>query len=189
MKKSVLVTFLLLSGAVVFGQTWSLDKAHSKLGFSVTHLMVSTVDGSFKTVDAKITSSKADFSDAAFELTADVNTIDTDNEQRDGHLKNPDYFDAAKFPTLTFKSTSIKKVADKKYKLTGNLTLHGVTKPVTLDLTLGGTGEHPYTKKTIAGFKATGTLKRSDFGIGAGTPGTVVSDEVELTANGEFSKD
>lgn len=189
MKKSVLVTFLLLSGVVVFGQTWTLDKAHSKLGFSITHLLVSTVDGSFKSVDAKITSSKADFTDATFELTADVNTIDTDNEQRDGHLKGADFFDAAKFPSLTFKSTSIKKVAEKKYKLVGDLTLHGVTKSVTLDLTLGGTGVHPYSKKTIAGFKATGTLKRSDFGIGAATPGTVVSDEVELTANGEFSKD
>ena len=126
---------------------------------------------------------------AYYPLTADVNTIDTDNEQRDGHLKNADFFDAAKFPSLTFKSTSIKKVADKKFKLVGDLTLHGVTKSVTLDLTLGGTGVHPYTKKTIAGFKATGTLKRSDFGIGAGTPSSAVSDEVELTANGEFSKD
>src|SRR5262245_16483186 len=149
MKKAVLI--ILLFAVVMAGQaqTWTVDKAHSKLGFSITHLMVSNVEGSFKSFDAKITSSREDFSDAIIELTADVNSIDTDNEGRDKHLKSPDYFDAATFATATFRSTSFSKVADKKYKLIGDLTLHGITKPVELDVTLNGTAIHPYTKKTI----------------------------------------
>jgi polyisoprenoid-binding protein YceI len=189
MKKTVLAVLFLMSGAVVFGQNWSLDKSHSKLGFGITHLMVSSVEGSFKSFDAKIVSSKEDFSDAVVELTADVNSIDTDNEQRDNHLKNPDYFDAAKYPALTFKSKSFKKVADKKYKVAGDLTLHGVTKPVELEVTLNGTAVHPYNKKTIAGFKATGVLKRSDFAIAPSTPAAALSDEVSITANAEFVKE
>jgi polyisoprenoid-binding protein YceI len=173
---------------VVFCQTWSLDKAHAKLGFSVKHLLISNVEGNFKSFDAKITSSKDDFSDAIIELTADINSIDTDNDQRDTHLKGADFFDAANHGTLSFKSRSFKKVADKKYKLTGDLTLHGITKPVELDVTFNGTVEHPYTKKTIAGFNVTGILKRSDFTIGGATPGAVVSDEVAINTNVEFIK-
>jgi len=190
MKRILIALAMILSAAVVgFGQTWSLDKAHAKLGFGVTHLLVSSVEGSFKTFDAKITSSKDDFSDAVVELTADATSVYTDNEKRDEHLKSPDFFEVAKYPTLTFKSTSFKKVADKKYKVLGDLTLHGVTKPVELDVTLNGTAVHPYTKKTIAGFKVSGTLKRSDFGVGKGTPGGVVSDEVALSTNAEFIKE
>jgi polyisoprenoid-binding protein YceI len=189
MKRNVSVVVLLVLASSSFAQKWTLDQAHSKLGFSITHLMVSSVDGNFKSFDAIISSSKDDFSDASVELTADVNTIDTDNEKRDAHLKAPDFFDANKFPTLTFKSATFKKVADKKYKVTGNLTLHGVTKPVELDVTFNGTAVHPYTKKTIAGFKVTGTIKRSDFVVGSDTPGAVVSDEVAIEANAEFVKE
>jgi polyisoprenoid-binding protein YceI len=189
MKKNVLLLAALLVSATTFAQTWSLDKAHSKVGFSVTHLMISTVDGSFKSVDAKITSSKEDFSDAVIELTAETNSVNTDNEKRDGHLQSPDFFDAAKYPTITFKSKSFKKTGDKKYKLTGDLTLHGVTKLVELDVVLGGVAVHPYTKKSIAGFKITGTIKRSDFGVGSGTPTSVVGDEVVIAAATEFAKD
>jgi polyisoprenoid-binding protein YceI len=189
MKRNVLVVVLLVLASSSFAQKWTLDQAHSKLGFSITHLMVSSVDGNFKSFDASISSSKDDFSDASVELTADVNTIDTDNEKRDAHLKAADFFDASKFPTLTFKSSTFKKVADKKYKMTGNLTLHGVTKPVELDVTFNGTAVHPYTKKTIAGFKVTGTIKRSDFVVGSDTPGAVVSDEVAIEANAEFVKE
>jgi len=190
MKKNIVFFFLLLSGSLStsFGQTWSLDKSHAKLGFSVTHLMVSNVEGNFKSFDAKITSAQDDFSNAVIELSADINSIDTDDSQRDGHLMSPDFFDVAKFSTLTFKSTSFKKVADKKYKMEGNLTMHGVTKKVELDVTFNGTAIHPYTKKTIAGFKVSGIIKRSDFAIGATVPGAVVSDEVEISTNAEFVK-
>ena len=168
--------------------TWTLDKTHAKLGFSITHLMISDVEGSFKKFEAKITSSKEDFSDATVELTADVNSIDTDNEQRDEHVKSTDYFDAAKYPTLTFKSKTFKKTGDKKYVVTGDLTLRGVTKTVSLDATGGINAVHPYTKKTITGFKVTGKFKRSDFGIAPSVTTAMLSDEVILNANVEFEK-
>lgn len=187
-KVNILLTLLFVAGST-FAQTWSLDKAHAKLGFGVTHLLISEVEGSFKVFDAKITASKEDLSDAVFELTAQTNSINTDVENRDKHLKSPDFFDVEKFPTLTFKSTSFKKVEDKKYKLVGDLTMHGVTKSIELDVILNGPAVHPYNKKTIVGFKVTGTIKRTDFGVGAGTPGAVVSDEVHINTNGEFSKD
>lgn len=189
MKKSILVLSLLLATVSTFAQTWSLDKAHAKLGFEVTHLMVSSVEGSFKTFDVKVTSPKEEFADAIVELSADANSIYTDNDKRDEHLRSADFFETAKYPTLTFKSTSFTKTGDKKYTLVGDLTLHGVTKPVTLEATLNGTAVHPYTKKTIAGFKVTGTIKRSDFAVGKGTPAAVVSDEVRLNANLELVKD
>jgi len=179
-----ILAMLLVIGSTFAQTTWTVDKAHSKLGFSITHMMISEVDGLFKTFDAKITSSKEDFSDAVVELTADVNTIDTDNEGRDGHLKSADFFDAAKFPSLSFKSTSFTKVADKKYKVAGDLTLHGVTKAVELEATLGGTMVDPRSKKTVAGWKVTGTIKRSDFGVGSSGPG--LGDEVTLNAKTEF---
>src|SRR5579859_812891 len=186
-KVNVLIGALLISGAVA-AQSWSLDKAHSKLGFGVTHLLVSEVEGNYNSFDAKITATKDDFSDAVIELSADANTINTNNEGRDKHLKSPDFFDATQFNALTFKSKSFTMVEGKKYKLTGDLTLHGVTKTVTLDVTFNGTAVHPYNKKTIAGFKVSGTIKRSDFGVGNGTPNAVVSDEVAITANTEFVK-
>lgn len=188
MKKVALFLTVLVAASTTFAQTWSLDKSHAKLGFSVTHLLVSDVEGAFKNFDVKVTSSKEDFSDAVIELTADVNSINTENEQRDGHLKSGDFFDASKFPTLTFKSKSLKKVDGKKYKLVGDLTIHGVTKQVTLDVIFNGTAVHPYSKKTVAGFKISGTFNRSDFGIGGSTPGAVVSDEVTLISNVEIIK-
>lgn len=189
MKRLILTPFVLLLVLTAHAQTWTIDKAHSKVGFTVIHLMLSEVDGNFKTFDAKITAAKPDLSDAVFDLTADINSVNTDNERRDGHLKSPDWFDAAKYPTLTFKSTSFKKVEGKKYKATGDLTMHGVTKPVTLDVTMNGpvTNENPRGKQEKAGFKINGMLKRTDFGVGSSSTVTV-SDEIELKANGEFTK-
>ncbi len=188
MKKITLFASAILLALASFAQTWSLDKTHAKLGFGTTHLLVSDVEGNFKSFDAKITSSKEDFSDAVVELTADINSINTDVPDRDNHLKSPDFFDAAKYPTLSFKSKSFTKTEGKNYKLVGDLTLHGVTKTITLDAVYNGSLVHPYNKKTVAGFKAKGTIKRSDFGIGAATPGAVVSDEVTIVANAEFFK-
>ncbi len=189
MKKIFISAITLFAGFSTFAQSYTLDKTHAKLNFTITHLMISDVDGSFKDFSVKLTSAKEDFSDAAVEMTAAVNSIDTDNEQRDTHLKGPDYFDAAKFPTLTFKSKSMKKTGDKKYKLAGDLTIHGVTKQVELDVVYNGSAIHPYTKKTIVGFKITGLIKRTDFGVGAGTPSSILSDEVPLVANVEFVKE
>lgn len=186
MKKINLVAIALLVSFSTFAQKWNVDKAHSKLGFTVTHLLISEVDGNFKTFTASITSAADDFSDAVFELSADVNSINTDNEMRDNDLKSPKFFDAAQFSSLSFKSKSFTKVADKKYKMSGDLTMHGVTKPVTLDVTLAGITEQRGKKK--AGFKITGTIKRSDFSVGT-IPVAVVSDEVEIRAVGEFGKE
>ena len=189
MKKSLLAVALFLQ-ASLFAQTttWKNDKMHSKLTFTATHLLVSDVDGLFKNFDVTITTTKPDFSDAIFELSADVSSINTEIEMRDNDLKSANYFDAATYPKITFKSTSIKPVAQNKYKLTGNLTMHGITKPVTLDLWYRGTTENPMNKKPDAGFKLTGTLKRSDFNIGSNTPSAIVSDEIEIKADGEFEK-
>lgn len=185
MKKTILFFCALTVSLTAFAQsTWTLDKGHSKLAFVVTHLTISEVDGSFKKYDAKITASKEDFSDAVFELSADINSVTTDNEGRDKHLLKADMFDVEKHPTLTFKSTSISKVADKKYKLTGDLTMKGVTKQVTLDLTHIGSTTNRQGKK-LAGFKVSGMVKRTDFGVGA-MPSMVVGEDVELRASGEF---
>ena len=189
MKKSLLAVALFLQ-ASLFAQTttWKNDKMHSKLTFTATHLLVSDVDGLFKNFDVTITTTKPDFSDAVFELSADVSSINTEIEMRDNDLKSANYFDAATYPKITFKSTSIKPIAQNKYKLTGNLTMHGVTKPVTMDLWYRGTTENPMNKQPDAGFKLTGTLKRSDFNIGSNTPSAIVSDEIEIKADGEFGK-
>ena len=188
MKKTLTFIALLFVSAGTFAQSWSLDKGHSKIGFTVTHHLISEVDGNFKKFDAKITSSKDDFSDAVFELTAETASINTENEMRDGHLKGADFFDAAKEPTLTFKSTSFKKVSGNKYKVSGNLTIKGVTKPLTLDLTLTGPLANPNNKKLAVGIKATGTINRKDFGVGTSLASEMVSEEVELRAIGEFQK-
>ena len=188
MKKITLAAAIIFASVTTFAQGWTLDKNHAKLGFTVTHLLISDVDGQFKNFDVKVTATKDDFSDAVIELTADVNSINTDNDYRDNDLKSPKFFDAAKFPTLSFKSTSIKKIDAKNYKLSGNLTMHGVTKAVELDVIYNGTITSPMSKKPVAGFKIKGTVKRSDFDIATSTPNAIVSDEVELNANIELDK-
>ena len=169
--------------------TWTLDKSHTKLGFSVSHLMISETEGSFKKYDATINSkSETDFADASVKLNIDAASIDTDDEQRDAHLKNADFLDVAKYPNITFESTSFKKVEGNKYKVIGKLTMHGVTKEVTLDVTYKGSTVHPYNKKTVAGFKFATTLKRTDFGIATTTPASAVGDEITISGSMEFFK-
>lgn len=190
MKKVTLILLAVAMFSFTAAPTlWKSDKTHSNIKFAITHLMVSEVEGTFKKFDAKITASKEDFSDAVVELTADVNSIDTENADRDTHLKNADFFDAAKYPTLTFKSKTFKKVADKKFEVKGDLTLHGVTKEVTFEATHRGTIEHPMMKKQVAGFKVSGIINRKDFGIGAGYANAMLSDDVAFTANAEFVKE
>lgn len=186
-KLNTLILALLVAGAAT-AQTWTLDKSHAKIGFGITHLLISDVEGSFNSFDIKLTSSKDDFTDAVVEFTADANSVNTNSEDRDKHLRNPDFFDVEKFSTLSFKSSSFTKVEGKKYKLTGDLTLHGVTKTVTLDAIVNGPIIHPFNKKTVAGFKVSGAIKRSDFNFGSKFPGAVLSDEVTINANSEFVK-
>jgi polyisoprenoid-binding protein YceI len=188
MKKIAILISILSISLSTFAQKWNADKAHSKVGFTVTHLMLSEVDGNFKKFDASIMSEKEDFSDAVFEFSADINSVETGNDMRNGHLQKEDMFNVEKFPTISFKSTSITKVDAKKFKLNGNLTMKGVTKPVVLDLVLNGIGKNARTQKPIAGFKLTGTVKRTDFGVG-GMPSAVVSEDIEIRAVGEFGKE
>lgn len=182
----ILAAFVALTAFTTLSGAWKNDDAHSQLGFTIAHLGISDISGTFNDFDATVTASKPDFSDAVIELTANVASIDTRVEARDNHLKSADFFDAAKYPTITFKSTSLKKAGNNKYKLTGNLTLHGVTRPVTLDLNYKGSVENPMSKKPTAGFQVTGTIKRSDFNLGSGFPAPMLSDEVRIKADGEF---
>jgi len=168
-------------------KVWTLDKAHAKVGFGITHMLVSEIDGSFKNFDVKLNAPNEDFSGAEIEFTADVNSIDTANEMRDAHLKKDDFFHADKNPQVTFKSKSFAKVADKKYALNGDLTFNGVTKNVDLDVK-GNVVQHPMKPGTmVAGFKVTGEVKRSDFNFGPNFPSIALSNEVSIIANAEFT--
>jgi polyisoprenoid-binding protein YceI len=189
MKTLLLFFASTLLNVSVYSQKWSLDKSHAKLGFTVSHLVISEVDGSFKNFDAQIsTKSNNDFADAVFTLTAQTNSIDTENEKRDKHLKQNDFFDVDKYPTLSFTSTQTKKIKNNQYKIKGNLTMHGVTLPIEINATIT-IGKNPYTKSDFAVINATGNFNRLDFGIGTDTPKAMVGDEITLKAKGEFILD
>jgi len=170
---------------------WVIDKSHSKVQFDVAHLVISEVTGQFKSFDGSVLSDKPDFSDAKIEVSIDVNSINTDDEKRDGHLKGPDFFDANKYPKITFKSKSLKKVNNNLYKLTGDLTMHGVTKEVVLDVQFNGIKNDPW-GNTKAGFKVTGKINRNDFGLKYNAPleggGVLIGEEVNITCNLELLK-
>ena len=191
MKKQLTLFFsaLLLSVSAIAQTMWIEDPMHSKLGFTVTHLGIADVPGYFDDYDVTITSSKPDFSDAVVELTADIKSINTQVEQRDNHLRSADFFDAEKYPTMTFKSTAIKKLKNGNYELTGDLTIHGTTKQVKVNMLHRGTTENPNADGApVAGIQITGTIKRSDFGVGPGFPPPMISDEVRIKADGEFGQ-
>jgi polyisoprenoid-binding protein YceI len=184
----ILLTSVFLYTAASAQTTWTVDKAHSNVKFTVTHLLVNDVDGTFKTYDATITSTKPDFSDAKVAFTVQTASLSTENDNRDNHLKSADFFDVANKPALTFTSTGISKTSDKHYAVTGNLTLAGVTKPATFDLWYRGTITNPMSKADDAGFQLTGTIKRSDFNFGSKFGAAMLSDDVTIKANGEFAK-
>jgi polyisoprenoid-binding protein YceI len=169
---------------------WSLDKAHSNVKFSVTHMVVSEVEGSFKTFDGSMENTKPDYSDAKIVFTVDVNSINTDNENRDKHLKSDDFFNAEKFPQMKFESTSFAPLGNNKYKLNGNLTIRDVTKPVSFDVTYGGSINTQRGAKI--GFKATTTINRFDYNLkwdkATETGGLVVSKEVEIAIKLELNE-
>ncbi|MDQ3844854.1 MAG: YceI family protein [Bacteroidota bacterium] len=190
MKKITFILSLLVLSTGLFAQTtWKADPFHSRLGFTVTHLGIADVPGHFGDYDVTITASKDDFSDAIVEMTAQTASINTRVEPRDKHLKSADFFDVEKHPTMTFKSTSIKKAGKNKYKLSGDLTLRGITKPVTVDMLYRGTTANPNANGApVAGIQIMGTIKRSDFGIGKDFPAPMISDQVVIKADGEFGK-
>ena len=192
MKTKIFLIALLAITSITFAQTnWELDKSHSKIGFTVTHMVIAEVEGQFNDYDVKVTSKGDDFEGATVEFTADVNSIDTDNERRDNHLKSDDFFNAEKFPQMTFVSKSFEKVDGKNYKLVGDLTIRDVTKEVVLNVVHNGTIVDPW-GNTKAGFKATGVINRFDYNLkwntALETGGLVVGEDVDITINLELNK-
>lgn len=187
MKKLLLFVLVNVFAFTAIAQnTYIFDKNHARLSFSVVHFGISSIEGNFKIFNATLISTRKDFSDAAIEVTADVKSINTEVEMRDNDLKSTSWFDADKFPALVFKSSSFKKVGGKNYKLKGNITIHGQTKPIEFDVTFNGKGQNPFTKKYSYGFTISGKLNRSDFGIGGEPIATGVGNEIELKSNVEF---
>ncbi|MGN6214278.1 YceI family protein [Parafilimonas sp.] len=171
--------------------TYKIDAAHSEIGFKVKHLVISTVSGNFSKFDATMEAEKSDFSDASISFEADVDSISTKSEQRDGHLKSDDFFNAEKYPKLTFKSTSIEKKDDNEYILHGDLTIRDVTKNIALKVEHGGSVLDPW-GQTREGFELTGKISRKEFGLKwhalTEAGGAVVSDDVRLLINVEMVK-
>ena len=171
--------------------TYKIDADHSDIMFKVKHLMISTATGYFKKFDATVETAGDDFNNAKVYFEADVDSVDTKNAQRDTHLKSDDFFNAEKFPKLTFKSTSIEKDGDGEYKLRGDLTIRDITRPVTLDVEYNGSTKDPWGFER-AGFEVTGKINRKEFGLkwSAVTEagGLVVDDTVKLQMNVEFVK-
>jgi polyisoprenoid-binding protein YceI len=187
MKKALL--FVLLFGlTVASAQTWKSDLSHSRVEFTVTHLMISEVTGRFTQFDATLQQGKEDFTDSKIETTIKTASVSTDNEGRDKHLRSDEFFNAEKFPELKFTSTSFEKTGKDSYRITGQLTMRDVTKEVVLEAKLLGSLSDP--RGTRAGFKATGTINRQDWGVKwnrtLDSGGVVVSDNVTITLLMEF---
>ncbi len=170
---------------------YKLDAMHSEITFKVKHLMISTVTGSFTKFDATLDAEAEDFSDGKISFSAEVDSISTSNEQRDGHLKSADFFDAVQFPTISFVSTSFSQIEGSDYKLTGDLTIKNVTKPVTLAVEYGGAMTDFYGQSKV-GFELSAKISRAEYGLtwSAVTEagGVVVSDEVKLILSVQLVK-
>jgi polyisoprenoid-binding protein YceI len=189
-KLLLFVAFVLMTG-VAFGQKaeWKFDKSHSKIQFTATHMKISEVPGQFKDYSGTIMAGE-DFTDAEIEVTIQVNSIDTDNDKRDGHLKAEDFFNASKYPEIKFKSESLEKVEGNKYKLKGKLTIKDVTKTEEFDVKYMGTVEAM--GATRAGFKVTGSIDRFDYNVDwdkSFGQGLIVGREIGITANVELIKE
>lgn len=185
--RSLAIALVALPAFAFAADTWNVDPAHSQTGFTVKHLMISTVRGEFTKTTGKVVLDEADITKSTVEATIDIASVNTREEKRDAHLKSPEFFDAAKFPTMTFKSTKVVKHGD-GLKVTGDLTMHGVTKPVVLDVT-GPTKEikDPW-GLARRGVSATAKVNRKDFGVSYG-PDAVVSDLVTITIDAEIVKE
>jgi len=170
--------------------TWVFDPAHSELQFKVKHLLISTVTGSFKEFNGAVTAADG-FEDADIRFETSIASLTTHNEQRDGHLMSPDFFDAEKYPKLSFTSTRFTKKSGDEYDLEGNLTIKDVTRPVTLAVTYNGTAVDPY-GNTKAGFELIGKINRKDFGLAwnalTEAGGMVVGEDVKLLGNIQLLK-
>jgi polyisoprenoid-binding protein YceI len=172
-------------------QNWSIDTTHSEIQFKVKHLMISTVTGQFNKFNGTVETQGDDFTTAKVHFTADIDSISTNNEQRDAHLKTGDFFDAGNHPQLTFDGDKLEKIDDENYKLHGTLTMRGVSKQIVLNVEFGGTTKDPW-GNTRVGFSVTGKINRQDFGVSFGavteTGGLLLGDDVKVFANVQFVK-
>jgi len=181
-----MLTLAFMTALVVSAQsTWKSDKAHSKVGFAINHLMISEVEGHFSDFDITATATD-EFKDASFEVTIKTASVDTDVDGRDNHLRSPDYFDAEKYPDITFKSNAYQQTGVNTFKLTGDLNIHGVTKSVTLDGRVNGVITDQRSQKLKAGLKLTGALDRVEFGVGGESP--ALGNEVRFTIHLEMAQ-
>jgi polyisoprenoid-binding protein YceI len=180
-----------MSTATATRTTWKIDAAHSHVEFAVRHLMITTVRGRFGGVQGTVTTDETDPAKSAVDVTIDAATIDTREAQRDAHLKSADFFDVEQHPAITFTSTGVSHVKGDTFKLAGNLTMHGVTKEVTLDVTSEGRGKDPWGGER-AGYSATTKVNRSDFGLTWNqvleTGGIAVGDEIKISLDLELVK-
>lgn len=171
---------------------WVIDNSHSRIGFKVRHLMISWVQGQFEEFSGYAETDGDDFSTATAHFTANANSINTANEQRDAHLRSADFFDAENHADVVFDSTSVKKLSEEEYEVTGNLSIRGVTKPITLKVEHGGVIKDPW-GNIKAGFVMEGRLSRKEFGLTwsavTETGGIVVADEVRLVIEVEVAKE
>jgi len=189
---NLFLVFVLGLAARVQADEWRFDQAHTNVGFSITHLVISDVTGRFKDFDGTFTSPGGDdFNGSQVSITIKTTSIDTDNEKRDNHLRSADFFNVEKNPEITFKSTSFKKVDDTKYQVSGKLTMNGVTRDITLDAILTGVINDPW-GGTRAGFKATAALDRYDYNLKYNTAletgGFLIGKNVDLIINVELIK-
>lgn len=170
---------------------WKLDPSHSEVLFKIKHMMITNVTGNFTEIEGSAVTEEDDFTSAEIEFTAKTASISTNSEQRDTHMRSAEFFDAETFPTVSFKSTAISKVGDNDYKMHGDLSMHGVTKNISLDLEFGGINKDPW-GQTKAGFTVTGKINRNDFGLtwnsALETGGVLVSEDVRLTAEVQLIK-
>jgi polyisoprenoid-binding protein YceI len=171
--------------------TWQLDPSHVEVGFAVRHLMISTVKGRFGAVRGTVVVEHDDFATAQVDVTIDAASVDTREPNRDAHLRSADFFDVEQFPTLTFKSRRVESAGGGQYRLIGDLTIHGVTREVDLDVVTEGLVRDPWGNEK-AGFSAKGHLRRSEFGLmwnaALETGGVVLSDDVKLSIDVELTK-
>jgi len=170
---------------------WVIDPTHSEVQFKIKHLMISTVSGQFNQFEGIAETDSDDFTGAKARFSADINSISTNNEQRDEHLKNGDFFDAENHPQLTFETEDIEKIDDEDYKIRGVLTMRGVSRNIELNAEFGGITQDPW-GNTRAGFELSGKINRKDFGVSFGmlteTGGIALGEEVKLAASVQFVK-
>ncbi|HLY39401.1 MAG TPA: YceI family protein [Candidatus Binatia bacterium] len=188
----VLLATVAVGSAAAAESTWEIDPAHSSVQFSVRHMMVSNVRGEFRKVSGTVQGDETDPAKAKVEATIDTTSIDTRNEKRDTHLKSPDFLDTEKFPTMTFKSKKIEKTGDHRYRVTGDLTLHGVTREVALDVEGPSAAVKDPMGNLHVGATATAKINRQDFGItwskALDGGGVMVGDDVDITIDVEGTK-